>query len=732
MSIVSIVRFLGLLSFFSFSWMLAQEIEIMRGFVLQKRNPPPLTASDHISAGASAKGTVWIKTTYTAPRKTIIWLQSPSGAINKLTELDYAVPYLDVGAVGERFVAVKTIDDNDSIDKVWWIDLATGNAEIVVGYKKLITATYTPTGLPNPITQQVTVSRWSPLIPDGYTELNIEPSSRSAYGGIFQYFGGTTFKQIVPRNPIAPLPLTSWWVFGPIWLARNRNKIYYNEVINPLVSPARIVEHDLSKNATRILLDSTNVLGEQAEWWRIYLDIYPDEERSNFFVSYQTTPFKLPWYENAKNKILLLSPEDSPPKIIYSTDQAIGEFGGPWDARVMAVGKFFAVVGHHIKPPVYNPADFLSIFDGQKVRPFLRVGDILGGRKIKKLGPVAAYGCQAEILTFGENDEPSLWRLRMPCILSVPQAAAANAGQTLTLTGQNFTVGNPTLVVLVDNAAVPALSVTDDQITFLIPRTAEGKTLIAVRLTYPSGSVTTNSLPIQVAGVPSPVFSARGVVNGASFQEGISPCSLATIFGQNLAAGEAKAEKLPLPTELAGTRVTFDGHAAGLWYVSPGQVNLQVPCELGAPARVRVQVMREGIASSEVHVDLTDISPGLFKTGELTIFTDEQYRLVSKDNPAQAGKVYTAWATGLGITNPPALTAVPAQPSALAWTINPVRMVIGGQEAEVLFAGLAPGLVGVYQVNFILPNTTTRGVVEGSLVVGVVGDKQERFQIVVQ
>lgn len=94
-----------------------------------------------------------------------------------------------------------------------------------------------------------------------------------------------------------------------------------------------------------------------------------------------------------------------------------------------------------------------------------------------------------------------------------------------------------------------------------------------------------------------PVISPDGVVNAATFAQketrahAIAPGSIVTIFGNNLARATAAATSLPLPKELAGTVVTFEDVAAPLSYVSPDQINAQVPGgSLAQPGRLHALV----------------------------------------------------------------------------------------------------------------------------------------------
>jgi uncharacterized protein (TIGR03437 family) len=215
---------------------------------------------------------------------------------------------------------------------------------------------------------------------------------------------------------------------------------------------------------------------------------------------------------------------------------------------------------------------------------------------------------------------------------------------------------------------------------------------------------------------PAPVSNAGGVVNAASFAAGaaLAPGSIASLFGANLAAVPLFANAVPLPTTLGETSLLFNGSVpAPLFYVSPQQVNLQVPWEMAGQQEASVAVTTGGGSSAPARVRLATAAPGVFSLAQggsgQGVVLDARYRLVDSSNPAHPGDTVQIFATGLGaVSNQPASGAAAPQ-SPLAAAIAPPLVYFGQTPGQVSFSGLAPGLVGLYQVNAQVPAAAPTG-----------------------
>lgn len=211
---------------------------------------------------------------------------------------------------------------------------------------------------------------------------------------------------------------------------------------------------------------------------------------------------------------------------------------------------------------------------------------------------------------------------------------------------------------------------------------------------------------LQPLSALSPSINAGGVVNAASYTAPVAPGSIASAFGDFFLALPLSATQSPLPTNISGVSLQFgDSAEAPLFFASGGQVNFQVPWELSGQS-VTLTATVNGQTSGAQTMPLAPFAPAIFTTdssgsGQGAIL-DTSYRLVDASNPASAGSTISIYCTGLGpVTNQPP-TGSPAPSSPLSWSGTPT-VTIGGVPANVSFSGLAPGYVGLYQVNAQVP-----------------------------
>ena len=209
---------------------------------------------------------------------------------------------------------------------------------------------------------------------------------------------------------------------------------------------------------------------------------------------------------------------------------------------------------------------------------------------------------------------------------------------------------------------------------------------------------------LEVAGAARlPRISSNGVVHAASFGQKVAPGSLITIFGSDLTSGTASPIGTPLPTTLLNTQVTVAGRAIPLTYVSPGQINAQLPYETPLGPQ-RVIVVSETVASPPAQVTVVPTAPGIFQFGENRAVVQNQDASVNTAaNPAKTGSYIVAYLTGGGELDFAVPTGSPAGSDPLSRTRFPAFATINGVPANVLFAGMTPTFIGLMQVNIEVP-----------------------------
>ena len=243
-------------------------------------------------------------------------------------------------------------------------------------------------------------------------------------------------------------------------------------------------------------------------------------------------------------------------------------------------------------------------------------------------------------------------------------------------------------------------------------------------IAYIDGFKETTSIVLTT--VPDKRVQAGAATNGASFAVGLTPGSLATLFGVNLAAGStAEATTLPLPLSLEGVSLRVNGERVRLLYVGPGQINFYVPEGLTGDT-VTVEVTTPDGKSNTVQAPLQPVAPGIFYDSGTNIGAVLASGTGQKTNlrPAMGGEYVEIFATGLG-----AVTLSPDNPNLWITSETP-EVLLDGTPIPVVFSGLAPGFVGLNQVNAQIPEGTAAG--EHTLEIRIGGVTSNSVKIVVQ
>jgi uncharacterized protein (TIGR03437 family) len=296
--------------------------------------------------------------------------------------------------------------------------------------------------------------------------------------------------------------------------------------------------------------------------------------------------------------------------------------------------------------------------------------------------------------------------------------AVTDAGQgTLTISGVTAAAANSGTWLTVAFAPGPSdstvITITADP-TGLTPNTYTGTVTIASNAVNPSVVI---PVELTVVAQGPPLASAGGVVNNGTFgaNEPLAQGDIVAVFGSQFTYGDAQgATSLPLQTIMNGVQVLVNGTAAPIYYVSPGQINFEIPIDASTAngGGGTVQVVRNGQPGNLVYVDINAQAPRfIVYDGGYGIMTTPQGALTGiPSSPVKVGDTIVIYALGLGPTSPPVASGTASPSSPLAKVPGTTQVCFGVESpfhqspcATALFSGLTPGFVGLYQINVTIP-----------------------------
>jgi uncharacterized protein (TIGR03437 family) len=219
-----------------------------------------------------------------------------------------------------------------------------------------------------------------------------------------------------------------------------------------------------------------------------------------------------------------------------------------------------------------------------------------------------------------------------------------------------------------------------------------------------SGGVSPNAVPVVTQGGIVHLLNPK--TDGL-----LAPGTIVEIFGTDLAASAIAATSLP-PSSINGTSVLVNGSEVPLYYVSPIQINAQLPFELTPAHEYEVLVIANGGYTVPMSIQSVPVAPGVaaFADGHI-IAQHGDYSLVSASSPAKQGEALVIYLAGMGATDVAVATGAASPGGPLANDSTAPKILVDGQDASVIFAGLTPQAVGLYQINFTVP----RGIHSGDV-----------------
>jgi uncharacterized protein (TIGR03437 family) len=205
------------------------------------------------------------------------------------------------------------------------------------------------------------------------------------------------------------------------------------------------------------------------------------------------------------------------------------------------------------------------------------------------------------------------------------------------------------------------------------------------------------------------------VVNAGNFGADVAPGGLISVFGTNLSPINMASSEIPLPTALANSCLSVNGMPVPVLFVSPDQVNAQIPFQ--AIGDVTLILRTPGGISNNFNLVIQPDAPAVFQasvgpeTNIPTVVLNDDNELVTPSHPIhrQSGSALIIYLTGLGQTSPAVPTGQPAPSNPLSLSLVQPIVTLGGVELPLLYSGLAPGLVGVDQINVAVPFNVPQG-----------------------
>lgn len=229
-------------------------------------------------------------------------------------------------------------------------------------------------------------------------------------------------------------------------------------------------------------------------------------------------------------------------------------------------------------------------------------------------------------------------------------------------------------------------------------------------------AVTPLSAHAQISGAgTAPAYSALSIVNAATQTvEALAPNTIATLYGSNLAFDTRAVASTDIvgglmPTSLDGVGVWVNGITCSLFLISPTQINFLVPYQLTAGS-VEIIVARDSQAGPAVSIQLNNTSPGFFLwNGNNAVAVHLNGQVISPASPALPGEIVVLYAAGLGRTSPDTTSGQLATSAFQIYYASQLQILFNGSPSPgvVLYAGLAPGFAGLYQINVQLPSNLT-------------------------
>jgi uncharacterized protein (TIGR03437 family) len=278
-------------------------------------------------------------------------------------------------------------------------------------------------------------------------------------------------------------------------------------------------------------------------------------------------------------------------------------------------------------------------------------------------------------------------------------------GASLTTT---FSNGDPPM------ALSPRDTVSGVYVGTWTPRNLSSQVTVTATAMAPPLPVATTQVTGEVRSNITPVLTPNGMLDvfNPVLGSALAPGQVVQIYGTNLAI-QTEIAPVPLPMSVVGTTVLIGGMVAPLFYVSPSQIDAQIPFGLNPGSQYQVIVEVNASLSTPMPIQLDAFGPALANISGEALAEHLDGTLVTDASPAQPSEYVVLFLSGLGATTNPvpagAITPSPSDPSLLSIPLVTPTMTLNGASIPIVFVGLAPTAVGLYQIDFQVPATIQGG-----------------------
>ena len=301
---------------------------------------------------------------------------------------------------------------------------------------------------------------------------------------------------------------------------------------------------------------------------------------------------------------------------------------------------------------------------------------------------------------------PASWPVPLEIQLNDNCGNAVGNGQVVAA----FSNGDPPLALNLANSTSGLYAAT------WTPHATGSQVVVTGTASAPGFSAATTQISGAVAPNVAPILNQNGTLDAFAIaaEPGvpIAPGSIVQIYGSGLAAQTVAGSKIPLLTNLGGTSVIIGGITAPLYFVSPGQVNAQVPFELTAGQPYEVIVSANGALTTPQTIQSGTVSPGIaqYASGYAIAQYAATFGLITDASPAVPGEYVVVYLAGMGPTTVPVASGAASPSSPLDATVNqPTITLNGAAVSNVYFSGLTPTLAGLYQIDLQVPADAPNG-----------------------